>query len=86
MMYGYGGVDWGLGGWIVVAILMVLFWGAVVAVVISVVRHRMPQEPQAAPQVHPMANAEQILGERFARGEIDESEYRARRAALRSSK
>ena len=33
--------------------------------------------------VGPRVSAEAVLGERFARGEIDESEYRARRAVLR---
>ncbi|MCX2180433.1 SHOCT domain-containing protein [Streptomyces sp. SKN60] len=33
----------------------------------------------------PAASAEQILGERLARGEIDEEEYRRRLTALRSA-
>jgi putative membrane protein len=84
MMYGYGGAGWGLGGWIVMAILMVLFWGAVVFVFVSVFRRRTQQEPHLSPDRLSKVSAEQILGERFARGEIDETEYRARRAALRS--
>ena len=31
----------------------------------------------------PRSSAEDVLAERFARGEIDEDEYRKRRAALR---
>jgi putative membrane protein len=31
-----------------------------------------------------VAGAEQILADRFARGEIDEAEFRARRDALRA--
>lgn len=34
----------------------------------------------------PRRDAESALGERFARGEIDEDEYRSRRAVLRETK
>ncbi|MFI8766527.1 SHOCT domain-containing protein [Streptomyces sp. NPDC053792] len=61
---------------------MVLFWELLITAVVLVFRtldrttgRRMRQEPAAA---------EQILGERLARGEIDEEEYRRRLSALRS--
>ncbi len=49
MMYGYDGVGWGVGGWIIMAILMVLFWGAVVTVFIAVFRHRPSSEGTSRP-------------------------------------
>ncbi|MET4781586.1 SHOCT domain-containing protein [Glaciihabitans sp. UYNi722] len=81
-MYGYGGDSWGMGGWIAMAVLMVVFWGGVVAVIIVLLRrsHSDPGATSARPSHH---EAERILHERFARGEIDETEYLARRTALR---
>ncbi|MET4705821.1 putative membrane protein [Frigoribacterium sp. UYMn621] len=81
-MYGFSGDAWGMGGWIAMAILMVLFWGGVVTVVIVLLR-RSPSG-QGLTGLHPTHHeAERILHERFARGEIDETEYLARRSALR---
>jgi putative membrane protein len=48
----------------------------VVAAVVAVVRH-FASRPQAA------SDAERLLAERFARGEIDDVEYHRRRDALR---
>ena len=81
-MYGYGGDSWGMTGWIAMAVLMVLFWGGVVAVLVVLLRR--PHPGQGTPDMRPSHyEAERILHERFARGEIDESEYLARHAALR---
>ena len=81
-MYGYGGDSWGMTGWIAMAVLMVLFWGGVVAVLVVLLRR--PHPGQGMPGMHPShEEAERILRERFARGEIEETEYLARRAALR---
>jgi putative membrane protein len=83
-MYGYGwsGDSWGIVGWIAMAVLMVLFWGAVVTVIVVLLRRSHSDQGTfgTRPSHH---EAERILHERFARGEIDETEYVARRAALR---
>jgi putative membrane protein len=79
MMYGYGD-QWGTVGWIVMAVLMLLFWGGVVAVVLTLFRRRPTGD---ASSIRRHEDAERILSERFARGEIDEEEFTARRAALR---
>jgi putative membrane protein len=81
-MYGYGGDGWGMGGWIAMAVLMVVFWGGVVAVIIVLLRrsHTDSGAIGMRPSHH---EAERILHERFARGEVDETEYLARRSALR---
>lgn len=81
-MYGWGGGSSGIAGWIAMAVLMVLFWGGVVAVILFFVRN--PRSGERMNGAHPLHHdAERILNERFARGEIDETEYVARRAALR---
>jgi putative membrane protein len=90
----HGGMGWG--GWVLWILLTVAFWALVIMAVIWLVRvlrgrgpgHRFvggaPWAPQAGPPSAPaMPPAEQILGERFARGEIDENEYRSRLSVLR---
>jgi putative membrane protein len=71
---------WPDGGWAWAAwpmmIGMLAFWGAIAWVVVTLVR-RAP-----GPKADRM-DAEEILAERFARGEIDEEEYRRRRDFLR---
>ena len=65
----------GPGLWLWIA-WMVLFWGALVAAGIYVIRRR-PTRGAAGP------SAEEVLAERFARGDIDADEYRQRRTVLR---
>ena len=59
-------------------ILLVLIALAITAVVLLVRRSRANSNGA-------QTSAEAILAERFARGEIDESDYRSRRDALRTS-
>jgi putative membrane protein len=84
MMYWYGS---GMSGWgyALMTISMVLFWGAVIVGIVALVRHfgRGGQQTLAPPS-QPAA-PEQLLAERFARGEIDEEEYRQRLAALQGA-
>jgi putative membrane protein len=70
-------------GWVGMTVGMVLFWGLVITGIVLLVRAiSRPDQPSAAP---PPADAQQLLAERFARGEIDEPEYRARLATLRGA-
>ncbi|MEO6827727.1 MAG: SHOCT domain-containing protein [Microbacteriaceae bacterium] len=80
--YGWGGDSWGIAGWIAMAVLMILFWGGVVTVIVVLLRRSHSDQGMTGmrPSHH---DAERILNERFARGEIDETEYLARRGALR---
>ncbi len=67
----------GLGGaaaWIVLVLVLVLL-GATCAVVLTL---RQPRDPPREPK----SGASRTLDERFARGEIDEDEYRRRCSAL----
>ncbi len=72
---------WGPGAWIAMALIMVVFWGSVVALIVYAVRASHHPAPSAIP---PANDAERILDERFARGEIDADEYQHRRELLRS--
>ncbi|MFD8496079.1 SHOCT domain-containing protein [Amycolatopsis sp. NPDC059657] len=59
---------------VLMLILMVAFVGALIAAVVVLLRRTGPR---------PGDSAARILDERFARGELDEEEYRKRKAALR---
>ena len=77
----------GMGGWgyFLMSVTMVLFWGLVILGIVALARYlaRSAQQTGAAGAARP--TAEQVLAERFARGEIDEQEYQSRLAALRGT-
>ena len=70
---GHGPGGW---WWIVPVVWTVLFWGAVAAGGVYLLRRR------PAERGHGEA-AEAVLADRFARGEISDEEYRERLAVLR---
>lgn len=73
------------GYWPVFPIMFGLFWLAVLGAGFYLVRRRMTVSAAAtAAASDPMAKAQELLAERFARGEIDEDEYLMRRSALRN--
>ena len=76
MWYGDETTWW---GWLLMSLMMVAFWGAVIGLVWYLVTHAGSTNQPGSSASSP----EQILDERFARGEIDAEEYRARRDALR---
>jgi putative membrane protein len=80
MMWNYN-VGWA--GWLVMSAMMVGFWALVVFAVVALFRGTRSVPPPSPPRTG--YNAEQVLDERFARGEIDTDEYHARREVLRSS-
>ena len=82
MMFGWGDGMWGFGFWLAAAGLMVLVVGGIIALVLVLTRR--PDAGQGTDSLRPAHHeAERILSERFARGEIDEEEFSTRRAALR---
>jgi putative membrane protein len=70
--YGYGN------GWMWIWPLLVL----VGLVILGVVAVRMTQGRSSGGPGAPASTARQVLDDRYARGEIDEDEYRKRRSAL----
>jgi putative membrane protein len=60
---------------------MVLFWGALIATGVYFIRRR-PTHATHATHATGGPSAEDLLDERFARGEIDEDEYRKRKVVL----
>jgi putative membrane protein len=74
----HDGAGWG--GWLVMTIAMIAFW-AMVVVAVVVLFHGTRGSQEISPRQDPM----DILDQRFARGEIDEDEYHARSAVLRTS-
>lgn len=75
----HDGMSWG--GWLVMAASMVAFWALVVFAVVAIFRSSRDERDVSAKGRDPI----DILDERFARGEIDESEYRARADVLRTA-
>ncbi|MDX2819130.1 SHOCT domain-containing protein [Streptomyces sp. NPDC006207] len=86
--YGHGIGGW---GWFAMAVGMTVFWAVIITLAVLLIRaFARPDPPQGPaapnPPQGPAAPAPmQVLADRFARGEIDEEEYRRRLATLRGS-
>jgi putative membrane protein len=75
-MYFNDGWHWGAG--LVMFVFMAGFWVALAVIIGSVVTRGGPTEP-------PHSEAQRILDQRFARGEVDQDEYERRSATLRNN-
>jgi putative membrane protein len=62
-------------------LFMLLFWGVLIALAIWLVRALFPAADEPAPSKEP--TADEILNQRYARGEISRDDYHAMRDALR---
>jgi len=73
MMWWYGN---GISGWGMALMMIgnVLFWAVVILGAVALVRYLTAGNRTVGPRPAP----EELLAERFARGEIDEQEYRTR--------
>ena len=67
-------------GWTLMTISMLVFWGLLIAG--GVLIYRAINQPADGAFASPQPSPEQVLAERFARGEIDEQEYERRLAIL----
>ena len=82
MMGWYDDHGMGAWGWVATTLGTVLVLGLLVLVGVLLVRTSR-RSPEFSP---PPPSPEQLLAERFARGEIDEDEYRRRLATLTTSR
>lgn len=91
MMGWYNDGSMGAGGWIAMILMMSLFWGAVIFAGVMLFRGtsngRGSRESESA-RVDGVTyrNPVDILDERFARGELENEEYEARKAVLLGTK
>ncbi|MDZ7913771.1 MAG: hypothetical protein U5O16_18360 [Rhodococcus sp. (in: high G+C Gram-positive bacteria)] len=82
-------------GYLLMFVGMALFWGLLILGIFLLIRYAGHGPPESAirpagssPPTSfppPQHSAEQLLAERFARGEIDENEYRSRLTILRTA-
>lgn len=82
-MMWHDGWQWGWGGYLAMVLMMVLFWGAVVLLVVWAIKQFRPEGGSRPAPPPPGPDPVRILEERFARGEIDAEEFEQRREVLR---
>jgi putative membrane protein len=86
MMFWYGH-DMSGWGWFGATLSMIAFWALIIAALVllfrSLSRPTAGSSQNVASRTPP--SAEELLAERFARGEIDEEEYERRLRVLRST-
>ena len=80
MMYGWDNNGFGAGWWIVMVLMMLIFWAVVAFAVVALVRRSGSNSTRNSATVE---TPDSLLRARFARGEIDEAEFRTRMAALK---
>lgn len=76
-------VGWGVGGWLMMTLMMLVVWGLPIALVVWAVRSSLHHD-RASVTTPPRPDADHVLAERYARGEIDEEEFARRRDVLRT--
>jgi putative membrane protein len=62
--------------------MMLIFWGGLVALVVFLVRGGVGARPSQGDEKRRGPDAQEILAQRFARGEISEDEFEQRRRVL----
>jgi putative membrane protein len=82
MMFWYDH-DMGWWGYAGMGIGMVLFWALIIVGIVALVRFSSGGQQSGRPLTRDAPSPEQVLAARFARGEINETEYRERLAVLR---
>jgi putative membrane protein len=71
--------DWGAGWWILMALMMVVFWGLVIVGTVWLIRALMSERHGHG---HGGRSAIEVLDHRLASGEITPEEYRQRRTVI----
>jgi len=80
-MHRYWNDGWS-GGWWWMAIMMVAFWGGIIWIAVTAIRHTNQTPHLQAPTGPAPRTPQEILAERLARGEIEPEDYRQRLDAL----
>jgi putative membrane protein len=80
-LMGYEDANWGAAEWVAMSLMMLLFWGLLIGLVVWAVRSFCAGSESVQPQDWD-GRSEEILAERFARGDIDEIEFQRRRGLL----
>ena len=82
---GYDERTWGPGAWLAVGVMSLLFLTLLIAVALWAVRNlRASGQPRQGGGAH-RSSAENVLAERYARGEIDEDAFLRGRDLLRGT-
>lgn len=78
---------WSTGAWVGMTLMMVLFWGGLIAVVVWLARGKAVGSPRVTGDIASTSadTPEAVLANRFARGEIDEDEFLHRLELLRGT-
>ena len=82
-MMGYYNGDWGVGEWLAMSAMMLVFWGSVIALVVWAARSFGSGGQQSSSRG---PDPDAVLAERYARGDIDEDEFKRRRELLHSTR
>jgi putative membrane protein len=72
------GHGWGWGGWLIGGLMMLLFWGGLIALAFFALRALMRSgqvQGEARPRLRGEGTALEILQKRYARGDISREEY-----------
>ena len=89
MMWNWGnsgwGWGWGWGMWLTMMLFMLAFLAVAVWAVVMLTRSGTSRPPNHDHVEH-ASDPKRILDERFARGDIDEDEYRKRKDVLQEKK
>ncbi len=76
----YVGWGWGWGGWLAMSLMMVVFWGAIIAFAVWAIRSTSHHHDTSS--IAPADSAMELARERYARGEITEEEFQRIRRGL----
>ena len=82
MMNGYAMSGW---GWLLMTLGMLGFWALVAVLALALLRRPGQPDQRRQPGQQPRPDAEEILAERLARGELDAEEYRQRLQTLQET-
>ena len=81
MWFGNNMSGWGYAG---MGIGMVLFWALIIVGIVALARYGFGTPPGTRPPAELGPTPEELLAARFARGEIEEAQYRERLTVLRN--